>query len=60
MGLILKILGVVFMVVGLIMTLTIIGAPVGIGVVINGIVLVAIGGIYSDLDHVIKLIKKEA
>ncbi len=60
MGLILKILGIVFMVIGVGMSLTIIGAPVGIGVGINGIVLFAIGGIYSDLDHVIKLIKKEA
>ena len=72
MGLILKIVGIVFMVAILVMTLTIMGGPIGFGIIknalvllaigvgINGLILVAIGGIYSDLDHVIKLIKKEA
>lgn len=52
MGIVLKVFGILAIIVGIILTITIIGAAAGIPTIINGIVLFAIGAIYEDVKTI--------
>lgn len=52
MGTFLKVVGIIAIVVGVIAFLTVIGAPVGISAIINGVVLIALGTIYNDVREI--------
>jgi len=57
MGVILETIGVICIVVGIILSVTILGAAVGIPTLINGIVLFAIGATYRTVKDIQKKIK---
>ncbi|MEM2784438.1 MAG: EmrE protein [Nitrososphaerota archaeon] len=52
MGTLLKVFGIVAVVIGVIAFFTVIGAPMGIGLIVNGIVLIALGTIYNDVKEI--------
>ncbi len=57
MGTALKVIGVISIVVGIILSITLVGAVVGIPVLVDGIVLFAIGAIYQDIKDIKKKLK---
>ena len=59
MGLILEIIGVVFIIIGVILTITILGAAIGIPTLINGITLFAIGATYRIIKDIQKKIHEK-
>ncbi len=52
MGTFLKILGIIAIVVGVILIATVVGAPVGISLIINGIYYIAFGTVYNDVKEI--------
>ncbi len=52
MGTFLKVVGIIAIVLGVIAFVTVIGAPVGISAIINGVVLIALGTIYNDVREI--------
>ena len=59
MGLILEIIGVVFIIIGVIITATVLGAAVGIPLLINGLTLFAVGAIYRTVKDIQKKIQEK-
>jgi len=58
MGLFLKLVGVISIIVGIIFILTLIGAPAGVSIIIQGVVLFALGSIYDGVKEIQIRIKK--
>jgi hypothetical protein len=52
MGTFLKVAGIIVLILGIIFTITLLGAPVGIPMIINGITLFALGTIYNDVREI--------
>ena len=51
MGVFLKVVGVISIIVGIIFVLTLIGAPAGVSIIIQGVVLFALGAIYDGVKE---------
>ncbi|MEO0275538.1 MAG: EmrE protein [candidate division WOR-3 bacterium] len=52
MGTLLKVFGIIVIVMGIIPFFTAIGTPMGIGLIVNGIVLISLGTIYNDVKEI--------
>lgn len=59
MGIFLKVIGIISIVIGIIFILTLIGAPVGVSIIIQGVVLFALGSIYDGVKEIQLKIKKD-
>ena len=57
MGIVLEIIGVICIIVGIILSITVIGAAVGIPTLVDGIVLFAIGATYRAVKDIQKKLK---
>jgi len=52
MGIFLKVLGVIGIVLGVIFILTVLGAPVGISMIVGGVQLFALGAVYDNVNEI--------
>jgi hypothetical protein len=52
MGIFLKVLGVIGIVLGVIFTLTVLGAPIGISMIVGGVQLFALGAVYDSVNEI--------
>jgi len=59
MGIVLEVIGIIVMIVGVVLAATILGAAVGIPMIVQGILLFAIGSVYRNVKAIRKEIKKE-
>ena len=59
MGIVLEVIGIIVMIVGVVLATTILGAAVGIPMIVQGILLFAIGSVYRNVKALRKEIKKE-
>ncbi|MCJ7790729.1 MAG: DUF5362 family protein [Candidatus Atribacteria bacterium] len=52
MGTFLKVIGIIVLAIGIIFTVTVLGAVVGISMILNGVILFALGSIYDDVREI--------
>lgn len=52
MGTFLKVVGVIVLILGVIFAVTILGLAVGVSMIVNGVVLFALGSIYDDVRDI--------
>jgi hypothetical protein len=52
MGTFLKVVGVIVLILGVIFAVTILGLAVGVSMIVNGVVLFALGSIYEDVRDI--------
>jgi hypothetical protein len=57
MGTFLKVVGVIVLILGVIFAVTILGLAVGVSMVVNGVVLFALGSIYEDVRDIKEKVK---
>jgi hypothetical protein len=57
MGTFLKVVGVIVLILGVIFTITILGIGVGVSMIVNGVVLFALGSIYEDVRDIKEKVK---
>jgi len=58
MGTFLKVVGVIVLILGVIFTITILGIGVGVSMIVNGVVLFALGSIYEDVRDIKEKMKQ--
>lgn len=52
MGTFLKVVGIIVLVIGIIFTVTVLGAGIGIPMIVDGVILFALGSIYDDVREI--------
>ena len=52
MGVFLKVLGVISIVLGVIFTITVLGALVGVSMIVGGVQLFALGAVYDNVNEI--------
>jgi len=57
MGTFLKVMGIISLVLGIFLTLTVLGATVGIPLIVEGVVLFALGSVYNEVREISRLIR---